>query len=139
MADLIESGHAYVAKNGDVYFRVKSDQDYGKLCHLNLEDLKSGNRELRHQMDDDLKEDPADFAVWKAAKPGEPYWDSPYGKGRPGWHIECSAMARTHLGNTTVSYTHLGTDVFSGVSPMVLFADHSLITDDFCYDAARCV
>ena len=100
VADLIESGHAYVAKNGDVYFRVKSDQDYGKLCHLNLEDLESGNRELRHQMDDDLKEDPADFAVWKATKPGEPYWDSPYGKGRPGWHIECSAMARTHLGNT---------------------------------------
>lgn len=100
VADLIESGHAYVAKNGDVYFRVKSDQDYGKLCHLNLEDLESGNRELRHQMDDDLKEDPADFAIWKAAKPGEPYWDSPYGKGRPGWHIECSAMARTHLGNT---------------------------------------
>ena len=75
--DLIESGHAYVAKNGDVYFRVKSDPGYGKLSHLNLEDLESGNRELRHQMDDDLKEDAADFAVWKAAKPGEPYWDSP--------------------------------------------------------------
>ena len=98
--DLIESGHAYVAKNGDVYFRVKSDPEYGKLSHLNLEDLESGNRELRHQMDDDLKEDAADFAVWKAAKPGEPYWDSPYGHGRPGWHIECSAMARTHLGDT---------------------------------------
>jgi len=70
--DLIDSGHAYVAKNGDVYFRVKSDPEYGKLSHLKLDDLESGNRELRSQMEDDLKEDPADFAVWKAAKPGEP-------------------------------------------------------------------
>ena len=98
--DLIDSGHAYVAKNGDVYFRVRSFKDYGKLSHLNLEDLESGNRELRSQMEDDLKEDPADFAVWKAAKPGEPAWDSPYGPGRPGWHIECSAMSRKHLGKT---------------------------------------
>ena len=98
--DLVDSGHAYVARNGDVYFRVKSDEGYGKLSHLNLDDLESGNRTLRSQMDDDLKEDPADFAVWKAAKPGEPYWESPWGHGRPGWHIECSAMARKHLGNT---------------------------------------
>ena len=98
--DLIESGHAYVAKNGDVYFRVKSDPEYGKLSHLKLDDLESGNRELRSRMEDDLKEDPADFAVWKAAKPGEPAWESPYGMGRPGWHIECSAMSRTHLGKT---------------------------------------
>ena len=98
--DLIDSGHAYVAKNGDVYFRVKSDPEYGKLSHLKLDDLESGNRELRSQMEDDLKEDPADFAVWKAAKPGEPAWESPYGMGRPGWHIECSAMSRTHLGKT---------------------------------------
>lgn len=98
--DLVESGHAYVAHNGDVYFRVKSDPGYGKLSHLNLDDLESGNRELRSQMDDDLKEDPADFAVWKAAKPGEPSWNSPWGQGRPGWHIECSAMARRHLGKT---------------------------------------
>ena len=87
-------------QNGDVYFRVKSDKDYGKLSHLNLDELESGFRELRADMGDDLKEDPADFAVWKAAKPGEPSWDSPYGPGRPGWHIECSAMARTHLGDT---------------------------------------
>lgn len=100
VSDLIESGHAYVARNGDVYFRVKSDDSYGKLSHLKLDDLEGGNRELRSQMDDDLKEDPADFAVWKAAKPGEPYWESPWGHGRPGWHIECSAMARTHLGKT---------------------------------------
>ena len=98
--DLIDSGHAYVAKNGDVYFRVKSDPSYGKLSHLKLDDLESGNRELRSQMDDDLKEDPADFAVWKAAKPGEPAWDSPWGKGRPGWHIECSAMNWRYLGDT---------------------------------------
>ena len=98
--DLIDSGHAYIAKNGDVYFRVKSDPEYGKLSHLKLDDLESGNRELRSQMEDDLKEDPADFAVWKAAKPGEPAWESPYGMGRPGWHIECSAMSRTHLGKT---------------------------------------
>ena len=98
--DLIDSGHAYVAKNGDVYFRVESDPGYGKLSHLNLDDLESGNRELRSRMEDDLKEDPADFAVWKAAKPGEPAWESPYGMGRPGWHIECSAMSRTHLGKT---------------------------------------
>ena len=98
--DLIDSGHAYVAKNGDVYFRVKSDPEYGKLSHLKLDDLESGNRELRSQMEDDLKEDPADFAVWKAAKPGEPAWESPYGMGRPGWHIECSAMNWRYLGDT---------------------------------------
>lgn len=97
--DLVESGHAYVAHNGDVYFRVKSDPGYGKLSHLNLDDLESGNRELRSQMDDDLKEDPADFAVWKAAKPGEPSWNSPWGQGRPGWHIECSVMSKKYLGD----------------------------------------
>ncbi len=98
--DILDKGYGYVAKNGDVYFRAKKFKDYGKLSHLNLDDLESGNRELRSQMDDDLKEDPADFAVWKAAKPGEPAWESPYGMGRPGWHIECSAMARKHLGKT---------------------------------------
>ena len=98
--DILDKGYGYAAKNGDVYFRVKADKNYGKLSHLNLEELESGNRELRHQMAQGLKEDEADFAVWKAAKEGEPYWDSPYGKGRPGWHIECSAMARTHLGET---------------------------------------
>ena len=100
VADILDKGYGYVAKNGDVYFRAKKFKDYGKLSHLVLEDLESGNRDLRHTMDDDLKEDPADFAVWKAAKPGEPYWESPYGHGRPGWHIECSAMARKHLGKT---------------------------------------
>ena len=98
--DILDKGYGYVAKNGDVYFRTRAFKEYGKLSHLNLEELESGNRELRSRMDDDLKEDPADFAVWKAAKPGEPAWPSPYGPGRPGWHIECSAMARKHLGNT---------------------------------------
>ena len=98
--DILDKGYGYVAKNGDVYFRTRAFKEYGKLSHLNLEELESGNRELRSQMDNDLKEDPADFAVWKAAKPGEPAWPSPYGPGRPGWHIECSAMARKHLGNT---------------------------------------
>lgn len=98
--DILDKGYGYVAQNGDVYFRARKFKEYGKLSHLNLDDLESGNRQLRSQMQDDLKEDPADFAVWKAAKPGEPAWDSPYGPGRPGWHIECSAMARKHLGKT---------------------------------------
>ncbi len=100
IADIIEKEYGYIAKNGDVYFRAKKFEGYGKLSHLVLEDLESGNRSLRSKMAEDLKEDSADFAIWKAAKEGEPYWDSPYGKGRPGWHIECSAMARKHLGET---------------------------------------
>lgn len=100
VADIIAKGYGYVAKNGDVYFRAKQFAGYGKLSHLVLDDLESGNRALRSRLEDDLKENPADFAVWKAAKPGEPYWESPYGNGRPGWHIECSAMARKHLGLT---------------------------------------
>jgi cysteinyl-tRNA synthetase len=93
IADLIESDHAY-AVGGDVYFRVASDPDYGKLSRRGLEDMIAGNRISV----DERKEAPADFALWKAAKPGEPYWDSPWGKGRPGWHIECSAMNLKELG-----------------------------------------
>lgn len=90
---LIDQGHAYAAE-GDVYFRVSSDPDYGKLSGRNLEDMLSGTRfEI-----DPRKESPADFALWKAAKPGEPAWPSPWGQGRPGWHIECSAMNLKHLG-----------------------------------------
>lgn len=90
---LMDRGHAYEAQ-GDVYFRVQSDEDYGKLSRRNLEDMHAGARiEV-----DKRKEDPMDFTVWKAAKPGEPAWDSPWGKGRPGWHIECSAMNLNHLG-----------------------------------------
>jgi len=92
---LIEKGHAYQA-NGDVYFRVRSKSDYGKLSGRNVDALKAGARVEPGER----KEDPADFALWKAAKPGEPSWDSPWGPGRPGWHIECSAMSYRYLGAT---------------------------------------
>jgi cysteinyl-tRNA synthetase len=93
IAGLIERGHAYVV-DGDVYFRVLSDDDYGKLSHRSLDDLIAGARvEV-----DERKENPADFALWKAAKPGEPTWPSPWSDGRPGWHIECSAMSIRYLG-----------------------------------------
>ena len=90
---LIESGYAYEA-DGDVYFRVSQDDDYGRLSRRKLEDMRAG---FRLEVDE-RKEDPADFALWKAAKPGEPAWESPWGMGRPGWHIECSAMSLHHLG-----------------------------------------
>ena len=93
---LVASGHAYAAENGDVYFRTASFPEYGKLSGQPIEELQAGAR-----IDiNDGKEAPLDFAVWKAAKPGEPYWDSPWGKGRPGWHIECSAMSCHYLGDT---------------------------------------
>lgn len=93
---LVERGYAYPASNGDVYFRTRRFAEYGKLSHQPLDDLESGARiEVN-----DVKEDPLDFALWKAAKPGEPSWPSPWGEGRPGWHIECSAMARRYLGDT---------------------------------------
>ncbi|MGN0584096.1 MAG: cysteine--tRNA ligase [Ruminococcus sp.] len=92
---LVESGHAY-EKNGDVYFRTASFPEYGKLSGQPIEELQAGAR-----IDvNDIKESPLDFAVWKSAKPGEPYWESPWGKGRPGWHIECSAMSSHYLGET---------------------------------------
>ncbi len=90
---LIDKGYAYPA-NGDVYFRVRRDDDYGKLSHRNVDELRSGARIAP----DERKDDPLDFALWKGAKPGEPAWDSPWGPGRPGWHIECSAMNLHHLG-----------------------------------------
>jgi len=92
---LIDKGYAYPV-NGDVYFRVRNVADYGKLSHRNLESMIAG---ARIEVGED-KEDPMDFALWKASKPGEPSWDSPWGKGRPGWHIECSAMSLKYLGNT---------------------------------------
>jgi cysteinyl-tRNA synthetase len=92
---LIEQGHAYPA-GGDVYFDITRDPDYGKLCNRDPEQLEAGARiEVS-----DKKRNPGDFALWKAAKPGEPQWDSPWGPGRPGWHIECSAMSMKYLGQT---------------------------------------
>ncbi len=96
ISTLIEKGHAYAAENSDVYFSTKTFSEYGKLSHQPLEDLEAGARiNIGEQ-----KRDPMDFALWKAAKPGEPYWESPWGNGRPGWHIECSAMNRRYLGKT---------------------------------------
>lgn len=92
---LEDKGYAY-AVNGDVYFRTRMDKNYGKLSHQPIEDLESGARIAVGEQ----KEDPLDFALWKAAKEGEPYWESPWGHGRPGWHIECSAMNRRYLGKT---------------------------------------
>ena len=94
--DLIAKGHAYAASNGDVYFRVRTFEGYGKLSGRKVDDLMSGARiEVGEE-----KEDPLDFALWKAAKPDEPQWPSPWSGGRPGWHIECSAMAMKYLGES---------------------------------------
>jgi cysteinyl-tRNA synthetase len=91
---LIEKGHAYAADNGDVFYSVRSFADYGKLSGKSLEDLRAGERvEI-----DTFKKDPMDFVLWKSVKPNEPNWDSPWGAGRPGWHIECSVMSAAHLG-----------------------------------------
>ena len=94
---LIEKGHAYVAKDGTVYFRTKSFKEYGKLSHKNLDEMMSGLRELK-VTGEDMKEDPNDFVLWKPKKDGEPYWESPWCQGRPGWHIECAVMSKTYLG-----------------------------------------
>jgi cysteinyl-tRNA synthetase len=103
---LIDAGHAYTA-GGDVYFAVRSFAGYGKLSGRNIDDLLSGARIEPGEH----KRDPLDFALWKAAKPGEPTWDSPWGPGRPGWHIECSAMARRYLGD--------GFDIHAGGSDLI--------------------
>ncbi len=96
VSTLVEKGNAYATPDGDVYFSVRSFSGYGKLSGQNIDDLENGAR-----VDpDEAKRDPLDFALWKAEKPGEPSWDSPWGKGRPGWHIECSAMSMSILGET---------------------------------------
>ncbi len=95
VSTLVEKGYAY-AVDGDVYFSPKKFSEYGKLSHQPLEELEAGARINIGE----VKKDPMDFALWKSAKPGEPYWDSPWGHGRPGWHIECSAMVRRYLGTT---------------------------------------
>ena len=95
ISSLIENGHAYVAKNNDVFYDVSSFTGYGKLSGKNLDELRAGERvEIQQE-----KDDPLDFVLWKSAKPDEPSWDSPWGPGRPGWHIECSAMSTHCLGN----------------------------------------
>ena len=94
---LIDKGHAYPAADGTVYFRTRSFKDYGKLSHKNLDDLQGGNRSLLVS-GEDQKEDPLDFVLWKPKKEGEPYWDSCWCQGRPGWHIECSVMSKRYLG-----------------------------------------
>ena len=95
ISTLVEKGYAYPSE-GSVYFRSRHFKEYGKLSHMPIEDLEAGSR-----VDvSEHKEDPLDFALWKAAKPGEPFWPSPWGNGRPGWHIECTAMIRKHLGET---------------------------------------
>ena len=124
---LINKGHAYEVE-GNVYFRVRSSPGYGKLSHQDLAGLLSGAR-IEPGVG---KEHPLDFALWKAAKPGEPYWESPWGRGRPGWHIECSAMSLRHLGETLdihgggrdLVFPHHENEIaqsecFTGVTPFV--------------------
>ena len=98
---LIEKGHAYEV-NGTVYFRTRSFADYGKLSHKNIDDLESGHRAENHRLKvsgQDEKEDPLDFVLWKPKKEGEPFWESPWGEGRPGWHLECSVMSKKYIGD----------------------------------------
>ncbi len=98
ISQLIEKGYAYAAADGTVYYRTGKFADYGKLSHKNLEDLQAGHRDI--QVTGELKEDPFDFVLWKPKKEGEPAWESPWGEGRPGWHIECSVMSKKYLGET---------------------------------------
>ncbi len=96
ISSLVDKGHAYHVEGGDVYYAVGSFPQYGKLSGRNLDDMRAGERVAI----DEHKRDPADFVLWKSVKPNEPHWDSPWGPGRPGWHIECSAMAENLLGET---------------------------------------
>ena len=96
---LVDKGYAYPAADGTVYFRVKKFKEYGKLSHKNLDDLQSGFRSLQVS-GEDQKEDPLDFVLWKPKKEGEPFWESPWCQGRPGWHIECSEMSKKYLGES---------------------------------------
>jgi cysteinyl-tRNA synthetase len=107
--DLQEKGYAYEV-NGTVYFRTRKDENYGKLSHKNLDDLRSGFRDLKVS-GEDQKEDPLDFVLWKPKKPGEPFWESPWGQGRPGWHTECCVMSRKYLHSTTIDIHAGGEDL----------------------------
>ncbi len=97
ISTLIDKGYAYAAADGTVYYRTRKFADYGKLSHKNIDDLQAGHRDIK--VTGDLKEDPLDFVLWKPKKEGEPYWESPWCLGRPGWHIECSVMAKKYLGD----------------------------------------
>lgn len=116
---LVEKGHAYQS-GGSVYFRVKSFSGYGKLTHRSVEDLR-----ITATAETENKEDPLDFALWKAAKPGEPAWASPWGEGRPGWHIECTAMSIKHLGNTL--------DIHGGGQDLIFPHHENEIAQSECY------
>lgn len=96
ISSLIAKGFAYPAADGTVYFRTRKFKEYGKLSHKNLDDLQAGHRDIK--VTGDLKEDESDFVLWKPKKDGEPYWESPWCQGRPGWHIECSVMSKKYLG-----------------------------------------
>ncbi|MCR5468844.1 MAG: cysteine--tRNA ligase [Lachnospiraceae bacterium] len=96
--NLIDKGYAYKVEDGTVYFRTRSFKPYGKLSHKNLDDLQAGHRDIK--VTGDLKEDDFDFVLWKPKKEGEPFWESPWCNGRPGWHIECSVMSKRYLGDT---------------------------------------
>ncbi len=118
---LIQKGHAYAASNGDVYFRVTSDDDYGRLSGRKLEEMQAGARiEVG-----EAKDHPMDFALWKAAKEGEISWDSPWGKGRPGWHIECSAMNLAELGEQI--------DIHGGGNDLIFPHHENEIAQSECY------
>lgn len=97
IATLIDKGYAYKADDGTVYYRTRKFLDYGKLSHKNIDDLEAGHRSIN--VTGELKEDPLDFVLWKPKKDGEPYWESPWSDGRPGWHIECSVMSKKYLGD----------------------------------------
>ncbi|MBI2868048.1 MAG: cysteine--tRNA ligase [Chloroflexi bacterium] len=121
IARLIEKGYAYAVEGGDVYFRVAKAPGYGKLSHRSLESMQTGARVEANP----LKEDPVDFALWKAAKPGEPAWDSPWSKGRPGWHIECTAMSMKYLGETL--------DIHGGGQDLIFPHHENELAQSECY------
>lgn len=123
VSTLIDKGYAY-AVDGDVYFSTKKFAQYGKLSHQPLEDLEAGARINVGE----LKREPMDFALWKNAKPGEPYWESPWGQGRPGWHIECSAMVRRYLGETI--------DIHCGGQDLIFPHHENEIAQSECCNAA---